>query len=75
MADFQMISPANWGIPQSLWGVKHVLATRIDPPCPAFFNEVEYTWPFFFTQRGHMADACSGWTEWFPAHHVRKGAA
>jgi len=34
--------------------------------------KVEYTWPFFFTQRGHMADACSGWTEWFPAHHVRK---
>jgi hypothetical protein len=25
--NFQMMSPANWGIPQSLWGVKHVLAT------------------------------------------------
>eukprot|EP00438_Fugacium_kawagutii_P015416 Skav221548 [mRNA] locus=scaffold1376:26409:42408:- [translate_table: standard] len=34
--------------------------------------KVEYTWPFFFTQRGHMADGCSGWTEWFPAHYVRR---
>lgn len=36
---------------------------------------VEYTWPFFYTQRGHLADACSGWTEWFSPKHVRKGRA
>jgi len=34
--------------------------------------KVEYTWPFFYTQRGHLSDACSGWTEWFPEKYVRR---
>jgi len=33
---------------------------------------VEYRWPYFHTQRGHLADSNSGWMEGFPAHYVRR---
>jgi len=36
--------------------------------------KVEYRWKYFFTQRGHMADPESGWTEWYPIRDVRKQA-
>jgi len=32
---------------------------------------VEYTWPSFYTMRGHMADPKSGYNEWYPVSDVR----
>jgi hypothetical protein len=53
--NFQMISPANWGIPQSLWGVKHVLATLeliLKRPC-LFQRGRVHVAVFLHTERAH----------------------
>ncbi|CAE7941554.1 unnamed protein product [Symbiodinium necroappetens] len=34
--------------------------------------EVEYSWPHFYTQRGHIADSGTGWTEWFAPQYVKR---
>ena len=34
--------------------------------------QVEYSWPHFYTQRGHIADSGTGWTEWFAPQYVRR---
>lgn len=36
---------------------------------------VSYRWPYFFTQRGHMADCNSEWTEWYRAADVRSSGS
>ena len=54
------------------WMPARVVADQ-DPKQRSGDVKVEYTWPYFFTERGHMADASSGWTEWFPSKYVRRG--
>ena len=34
--------------------------------------QVEYSWPHFYTQRGHIADSGTGWTEMFPPQYVKR---
>jgi len=53
------------------WMPARVVADQ-DPKQRSGDVKVEYTWPYFFTERGHMADASSGWTEWFPSKYVRR---
>jgi len=48
------------------WVPARVVEVKGDDVC------VGYSWPYFFTQRGHMADSSSGWTEWYGAGDVRK---
>mmetsp|Transcript_49572 Transcript_49572/g.118054 ORF Transcript_49572/g.118054 Transcript_49572/m.118054 type:complete len:734 (+) Transcript_49572:71-2272(+) len=35
---------------------------------------IEYQWPHFFTQRGRVVDAESGWSEWYPFQDVISAA-